>query len=215
VRAISKLLEYGLVMSFFAMMLIMSIFTGQMQLAYAGGKSPYESGYDHGCDDADISDPNDRYINQPEKGPSFHTDEFMSGYHNGFDDCSEETDDDDNDSNNDRDSNRGGSNSGGTPQSRSGWNWVQICNDLQPALESDCSQLVRPNNVLTSEGERAVTCMKNGFLLAGGGMLLNLPIWSIIPILQGISEPTGCGGIVNWDLIGSVSNLKGIIGRLI
>jgi hypothetical protein len=37
--------------------------------------SPYASGYDHGCDDADISDRDNRYINQPEKGPSFHTDD--------------------------------------------------------------------------------------------------------------------------------------------
>lgn len=33
----------------------------------------YDSGYDHGCDDAGISNLGDRYINQPEKGPSFHT----------------------------------------------------------------------------------------------------------------------------------------------
>jgi hypothetical protein len=49
---------------------------------------PYESGYDYGCDDADISDSDDRYINQPENGPSFHTDEFMSGYNDGYDECS-------------------------------------------------------------------------------------------------------------------------------
>src|SRR5215211_6898190 len=54
----------------------------------ASSKSPYESGYDHGCDDADISDPDDRYINQPEKGPSFHTNEFMRGYNDGYDACS-------------------------------------------------------------------------------------------------------------------------------
>jgi hypothetical protein len=48
------------------------------------GSSPYNSGYDHGCDDAKISDPSDRYINQPEKGPSFHTDEFMNGYRDGY-----------------------------------------------------------------------------------------------------------------------------------
>jgi hypothetical protein len=87
-RAIPKLLGYSLVMSFLAMMLIMSIFTGQVQLAYAGGKSPYESGYDHGCDDARISDPSDRYINQPEKGPRFHTNEFMRGYNAGYNACS-------------------------------------------------------------------------------------------------------------------------------
>lgn len=50
--------------------------------------SPYDSGYDHGCDDAGISDSSDRYINQPEKGPSYHTDEFMSGYYAGVAACS-------------------------------------------------------------------------------------------------------------------------------
>src|SRR5688572_8659054 len=57
----------------------------QLQSVQASSNSPYDSGFDHGCDDADISDPDDRYINQPGKGPSFHTDEFMSGYD---DDCS-------------------------------------------------------------------------------------------------------------------------------
>jgi hypothetical protein len=52
------------------------------------GSSPYDSGYDHGCNDAKISDPSDRYINQPEKGPSFHTDEFMNGYNDGYNACS-------------------------------------------------------------------------------------------------------------------------------
>src|SRR5215207_3689660 len=56
----------------------------------ASSKSPYESGYDHGCDDAKISDPDDRYINQPEKGPSFHTNEFMRGYNDGYDTCQNE-----------------------------------------------------------------------------------------------------------------------------
>ena len=51
-------------------------------------QSPYESGYDHGCDDAEISDPSDRYTNQPEKGPSYHTDEFNNGYNSGFSACS-------------------------------------------------------------------------------------------------------------------------------
>jgi len=57
------------------------------QGAFASSKSPYESGYDHGCDDAGISNPSDRYINQPEKGPSFHTSEFMNGYDAGFNSC--------------------------------------------------------------------------------------------------------------------------------
>ena len=55
--------------------------------AYASSDA-YDSGYDYGCDDADISDPGDRYISQPEKGPAFHTGTFMRGYNNGFDACS-------------------------------------------------------------------------------------------------------------------------------
>ncbi|MGC1131455.1 MAG: hypothetical protein WA941_01425 [Nitrososphaeraceae archaeon] len=43
-------------------------------LSYASQNDPYESGYDHGCDDAGISDSSESYINQPGKGPSFHTD---------------------------------------------------------------------------------------------------------------------------------------------
>ena len=50
-------------------------------------KSPYQSGYDHGCDDSDLS-PQDRYINEKGKGPSFHTTEFMNGYDAGFVACS-------------------------------------------------------------------------------------------------------------------------------
>ena len=65
------------------------------QFANASSKSPYESGRDHGCDDAGISDVSDRYINQDEKGPSFHTNEFMRGYNSGYDDCSGNGSDDD------------------------------------------------------------------------------------------------------------------------
>jgi hypothetical protein len=49
--------------------------------------SPYESGYEHGCDDSRTMDFSDRYINQPGKGPSFHTEEFMHGYDAGFNEC--------------------------------------------------------------------------------------------------------------------------------
>jgi hypothetical protein len=50
---------------------------------------PYDSGFMHGCSDAKISDPADRYINQPKQGPSFHTSKFMEGYNGAFDDCSD------------------------------------------------------------------------------------------------------------------------------
>ena len=57
-----------------------------LNVAYAK-KSPYDSGYDHGCKDAKISDASDRYINQPKRRPSFHTQQFMTGYNDGFGSC--------------------------------------------------------------------------------------------------------------------------------
>jgi len=64
-------------------------------------KSPYDSGYDHGCDDAGISDPDDRYINQDGKGPSNHTNEFMDGYNAGYNSCSGGSSSNSDDNNND------------------------------------------------------------------------------------------------------------------
>lgn len=159
-------------MSFVTLMLMMSISTGQMQLASASSKSPYESGYDHGCDDADISDPDDRYINQPEKGPSFHTNEFMRGYNDGYDECSGQesrpSDDD----------------VAREPQQfgerhYDGWlNWRQVCNDLDDLISEPCGDLVTSDgNALTAEGkvvleriactsEAAVSVLLTGNLLA-------------------------------------------------
>lgn len=62
----------------------------------------YDSGRDHDCDDANISDRSDRYINKPGKGPSFHTGAFMDGYYAGLNACSSSSagtngDNDDND----------------------------------------------------------------------------------------------------------------------
>ena len=71
----------------FTIVLIVPI-TSSNWLAYASTNNPYQSGYYHGCDDAEIPNSSDRYINQPEKGSAFHTDEFMRGYIDGFDACS-------------------------------------------------------------------------------------------------------------------------------
>ncbi len=57
-------------------------------------KSPYDSGYDHGCDDASTFD-KDKYIHQKGKGSSFHTEEFMNGYNAGFSDCTKANEDED------------------------------------------------------------------------------------------------------------------------
>lgn len=56
---------------------------GTSSMVYASSDE-YNIGYVHGCNDAKIADPDDRYINQPGKGPSFHTISFMNGYNDGF-----------------------------------------------------------------------------------------------------------------------------------
>ena len=84
-RRTSRIIFTSLIFSMSSLILILGPL---VQFGYAS-KSPYDSGYDHGCDDAGISDPDDRYINQQEKGPSFHTDEFMSGYNDGYVECSD------------------------------------------------------------------------------------------------------------------------------
>jgi hypothetical protein len=71
---------------FFAFCILLFALFGQ---SYA--QSPYDSGYDRGCDDAYMPNPARQYINQPEKGPSFHSDEFMEGYNDGYGDCYDPT----------------------------------------------------------------------------------------------------------------------------
>jgi hypothetical protein len=96
-----------------------------------------------------------------------------------------------------------------------GIDWITVCNNLQAALVSSCDILVNPDNTLTGEGQRAVDCIRNGILLAGGGSFLaNLSLPLIITALEALEEPTGCGGIVNWGSIGNVGDLQGIINLL-
>jgi hypothetical protein len=70
--------------------LLLNLTVTSILMTYASN-DPYDSGYDHGCDDAKILDPSDRYLNQPEKGPSFNTDTFMHGYYDGYNSCTGNT----------------------------------------------------------------------------------------------------------------------------
>lgn len=73
----------------FSFLLIIMMVTSALNTN--ASSDPYDSGYDHGCDDADISDPDQKYISQPERGPSFHTGTFMQGYYDGYNACSHST----------------------------------------------------------------------------------------------------------------------------
>jgi hypothetical protein len=49
-------------------------------------ETPFQDGYGHGCADSKLT-LSERYIDQPSKGPQFHTQEFMTGYNTGFNTC--------------------------------------------------------------------------------------------------------------------------------
>ena len=68
----------------------------------------HTSGYNRGCSDAQISDPSERYINQPGKGSDFHSDAFMQAYNDGFDACSGNSNRNDNSGSSSGDSNSNG-----------------------------------------------------------------------------------------------------------
>ena len=167
-------LRYYLIASFSTTLLLASVFLSQIQLAYAGDKSPYYSGYDHGCNDACISDPTDWYINEPGKGPSFHTDEFMQGYNAGYNNCSDgdSTASDgsqtpiDRDSSNSDDSTQDLDETNPSPNQPidnryyEGLDWTGVCNDAHRYgfISQPCdSTLITPDgNALTSQGKQVM-----------------------------------------------------------
>jgi hypothetical protein len=125
--------------------------------------SAYESGRDHGCDDARLN-PSDRYINEPGKGPSFHTNEFMSGYYSGLNACSS-----------------GGNGGGGdfdqpreiqprNPPQSGGIDWENLCNQYGHlvGIKDPCYEYANGTQ-LTEKGKTALVCLLGGgiTLLAG------------------------------------------------
>jgi hypothetical protein len=155
--------------------------------------------YDIGCKDVGLPE-SERY--QPEG----HTEEFMSGYHEGYYGCggdvapnnrgfatweesSPNTEDDSEGAPQEDFDGKEGNTQLPSSFQQEGIDWVKMCNDLQTALVSSCEVLVNPDNTLTFEGERAVGCIRNGIALAGGGsILLSLPLPLVITALQILEE---------------------------
>ena len=69
-----------------ALIVVAGASLGVIQTAMAKKGTPFQAGFDHGCNDAKVMF-SARYINQPGKGPNFHTQEFMSGYNRSFSKC--------------------------------------------------------------------------------------------------------------------------------
>jgi hypothetical protein len=77
--------KFTFTITFLALFMVAALGVSLVPIS-SSNKSPYESGYDHGCDDSEAED---RYINELGKGASFHTDEFMDGYRTGYRECKE------------------------------------------------------------------------------------------------------------------------------
>ena len=81
----------------------------------------------------------------------------------------------------------------------SGPDWNNMCTQVQSLLVQSCGDLVYPDGTLTQAGQTAVGCIRNGALLGLGGLATGLPLFLIIGGLKALSDPTGCGNIVNWN----------------
>ena len=92
-------------------------------------------------------------------------------------------------------------------QTTSGIDWTSICNTVSAALLQHCETYVNQDGTFTPEGERAFGCIRNGVLMAGGAMALGGPTPIIIAGLRTLADQTGCGNIVNWNLV-SLSDLE-------
>jgi hypothetical protein len=77
--------SYKTFLVFFSIHLLISL-DGQ-----AHAQNQYGSGYDHGCEDAKITDSPQQYIKQPERDPSLYSREFIEGYVDGYYECFEAT----------------------------------------------------------------------------------------------------------------------------
>jgi hypothetical protein len=82
--------------------------------------------------------------------------------------------------------------------------WMKKCLLVQPALYKSCNEYVDDNGVLTTEGERAVVCIRDGAIIGLGTLKFGLPPVLIFPGLEMLAEMEGCDGIVNFQVLNTL-----------
>ncbi len=82
--------------------------------------------------------------------------------------------------------------------------WMKMCLFVQPALYKSCNEYVDNNRVLTTEGERAVVCIRDGAILGLGSLKFGLPPILIFPGLDMLAEMKGCDEIVNLHVLNTL-----------
>jgi hypothetical protein len=86
--------------------------------------------------------------------------------------------------------------------------WSVICAQGSQYLLKPCSSLVNPDGSLTSQGDTAVGCIRNGFVAAAAATKFKVPFDTIKNVLKGFAGLTGCGGIVDMDQIQNSTELQ-------
>jgi hypothetical protein len=75
-------------------------------------------------------------------------------------------------------------------------------------LYQSCDNLVSQNGTLTSAGETAMDCIKNGLSLGLEALHHGVPLSSVIIGLDLLTQPTGCGGEINMNAIESANQFQ-------
>jgi hypothetical protein len=98
----------------------------------------------------------------------------------------------------------------GNVTASSGIDWRILCNNISQMniLFQSCDNLVSQNGTLTSAGETAMGCIKNGLSLGLEALHHGVPLSSVIFGLNLLTQPTGCGGEINMNAIESANQFQ-------
>jgi hypothetical protein len=152
---------------------------------HAYAQSHYQIGYDDGCAGRVVE--------------GHRTSEYERGYADGQAACSRNGDT--RNISHELPSNRGPSTSIGS----SSVDWSGICNTVQILLVQSCDQLVNSDDSLTTSGQHAMECIRNGVFLAAGRQAISIPLPMAVKILTTIAPSFGCGNVVVFRGAGQLS----------
>ena len=98
----------------------------------------------------------------------------------------------------------------GNVTASSGIDWRILCNNISQMniLFQSCDNLVSQNGTLTSAGETAMGCIKNGLSLGLEALHHGVPLSSVIFGLNLLTQPTGCGAELNMNAIESANQFQ-------
>jgi hypothetical protein len=98
----------------------------------------------------------------------------------------------------------------GNVTASSGIDWRILCKNIRQMniLYQSCDNLVSQNGTLTSAGETAMGCIKNGLSLGLEALHHGVPLSSAIFGLNLLTQPTGCGVEINMNAIESANQFQ-------